>query len=62
MRYIPGHNNTNARLAEALPTSRPVFVEDAPLERAEKWPLWWTVLGLSVFCGAFWATLISLIV
>ena len=61
MRYIPGHNDANSALADALPASRSVFVDDSALERSEKWPLWWTVLGLTVFCGAFWIALFGLL-
>lgn len=61
MRYIPGHNDAEPGLADVLPAAPSVFVDEPQLDRDEKWPLRWTVLGLSVFCGAVWTALFGLI-
>ena len=61
MTYLTGHSSASAPAIE-LSAAQIGPLREATLPSAnQKWPLWWTVLGVSVFCATFWTAFFSMI-
>lgn len=61
MSYYSSPGEAKAHAADFMPSPRPVFADSGHSDSSDKWPLWWTALGLAVFCGLFWTALFRLI-
>lgn len=61
MSYVTGHSNVSAPTIELAAPQIGAFRETSVARSNEKWPLWWTVLGVTVFCATFWTALFSII-
>lgn len=61
MSYYSSPGEAKAHAADFMSSPRQVFVDTSHPAQSEKWPLWWTALGLAVFCGLFWTALFRLI-
>nr|WP_070960566.1 hypothetical protein [Hyphomonas sp. Mor2] len=67
MTYLTGSSNAAATSMELSGSSIGAFAEASSYHDVaqpasnEKWPLWWTVLGVIAFCATFWTALFSII-
>lgn len=62
MTYATGHTNLSASSLDLSAPQMGSAVRGATVSASsEKWPLWWTVLGVTVFCATFWTAFFSLI-
>lgn len=61
MRYFTRQNEANANVVDFLGPRGQTFGDEAGLESADKWPFWWTAVGLTLFCGLFWTALFRLL-
>lgn len=61
MTYMTGHSNVSAQTIELSAPTMGSFRKSAVQPADQKWPLWWTVLGVTVFCATFWTALFSII-
>ncbi|MEL6666074.1 MAG: hypothetical protein AAFQ24_08055 [Pseudomonadota bacterium] len=61
MNYIAGENEARAGSIDFRATSGSKQKDAAHSAKREKWPLWWTVLGVTVFCGIVWSAIFQLL-
>jgi hypothetical protein len=62
MTYVTGHTNLSASAMDLSAPQVGTVVHRAAVRSSHaKWPLWWTVLGVTVFCATFWTAFFSII-
>lgn len=67
MTYMTGPSNAGATSMELSASSlgtfgeTPSYLETERPASDEKWPLWWTILGVTVICATFWTAFFSII-
>lgn len=62
MRYLASQSELGGQTADTLSVGPLIAGREKPDQQAQKWPLWRTVVAVSLFCSAFWGLLISLLV
>lgn len=61
MSYLSSQPEVHPQSAELLSGNRAIFGADVQTASDDKWPLWWTVVGATAFCGTFWTLFIQLV-
>lgn len=61
MTYVTGHSNISATTMDLSAPAMGAFREAARPATRQKWPLWWTVLGVTLFCATFWTAFFSIL-
>lgn len=61
MTYATGHSNITATTIDLSGSAMSSFADTARPATSQKWPLWWTVLGVTVICATFWTAFFSIL-
>ncbi len=61
MSYYTGQNKVGTHSVDVLPRQGRIAREVPKARKTGKWPLWRTVLGVTVVCSLFWGTVLALI-
>ncbi|NQY39130.1 MAG: hypothetical protein HRT80_03440 [Henriciella sp.] len=59
MNYIAGENEARAGSIDFRSTKSSQQKDVVHSSKREKWPLWWTVLGVTIFCAMVWGAIIQ---
>lgn len=61
MTIATGHTNMSASSMDLSAPSMGTLRAPAVASSSQKWPLWWTVLGVTAFCATFWTAFFTIL-
>lgn len=61
MSYLTSQTDAGRQTVDLLSGNGALFSPQAPTSTEAKWPLWWSVLGVTAFCAAFWTIVLNLL-